>query len=129
MPSPIPVTTCGKNLDHMIMMCGLADSTSEEEPIASRKSKHKKKTKTKTKSVTMNYLSPNEDIAGMPNANYTIKLKKKQLSTNNQSVSKNTSFDNVAGSADHATTTHGTNLNDNGIATALSTTVASTADH
>ena len=38
------------------------------------------------------------------------------------------SLDDVAGAADHAATTHGTILKDNGIATALSTTVASTAD-
>jgi hypothetical protein len=103
----------------MIKMCGLADSASDEEPIASRKSKRKKKTNTKTKSVTMNNLLPNKDIAGMPNANSTIKLKKKKSSKNDQSVSKNTSLDNVAGGADHAATTHGTILNDNGIATAL----------
>ncbi len=65
----------------------------------------------------MNNLSPNKDIAGTPNA-----------STNNQSVSKKTSLDNVARNADLSATTDGTILNDNGIATALSTTVASTAD-
>jgi hypothetical protein len=56
----------------------------------------RKKTKTKTKSVTMINLPPNKDIAGMPNA-----------STNNQSVSKNKSLDNVAGGADLSATTHG----------------------
>jgi hypothetical protein len=53
------------------------------------------------------------DIAGTPNA-----------LTNNQSVSKNTSLDNVGGGADLSATTDGTILNNNGIATALSTTVA-----
>jgi hypothetical protein len=65
-------------------MCGLADSTRDEEPIALRKSKRKKNKKTKIKSVTINNLPPNEDIAGMPNA-----------LANNESVSKNTSLDNV----------------------------------
>jgi hypothetical protein len=55
-------------------------------------------------------------------------LKKKKIIDNNQSVSKNMSLDNVAGSANHAATTHSTILNNNGIATTLSTTVASTAD-
>jgi hypothetical protein len=73
--------------------------------------------KMKNKSVNINNLPPNKDIAGMPNA-----------STNNQNVSKNTSLDNVGGGADLSATTHGTNLNNNGIYTALYTTVASTAD-
>ncbi len=38
------------------------------------------------------------------------------------------SLDNVVGTAAHAATTHGTILEDNGIANALSTTVASTGD-
>jgi hypothetical protein len=98
-------------------MRGLADSTSDKEPVALRKSKHKKINKTKTKSVTINDLPPNKDIAGTPNA-----------STNNQSVSKKASLDNVGGSADLSATTHGTILNDNSIVTALSTTVASTTN-
>jgi hypothetical protein len=74
----------------------------------------RKKNKTKTKSVVINNLPPNEDITGTPNA-----------SMNNQSVTKNMSLDNVGGGADLSATTHGTILNNNGIATALSTTVAS----
>ena len=66
----------------------------------------------KIKSVTINNLPPNEDIAGTPNA-----------SINNQGASKNT-LDNVGGGADLSATTHGTNLNNNGIANTLSTTVA-----
>jgi hypothetical protein len=68
----------------MIKMRGLADSTSDEEPIASRTSKRKKKTKTKTKSATMNDLPPNKDIEGMPNTISTIKSKKKKSSKNRQ---------------------------------------------
>jgi hypothetical protein len=49
-------------------------------------------------------------------------------STDNQSIFKNTSVDNVGGGADLSAITHGTNLNNNGIATTLSTTVASTAN-
>jgi hypothetical protein len=40
---------------------------------------------------------------------------------------KKTSVDNVGGGADMSTTTHGTNLNNNGIANVLPTTVAITA--
>jgi hypothetical protein len=115
MPSSIPTTTHGKNLDCMMKMHGLADSTIDEEPIASMKAKCNKKSK--TKSVTINNLPPNKDIAGTATA-----------LMNNQSVSKNTSVDNVGGSANVSATTHGTDLNNNGIANALSTTVASTAD-
>jgi hypothetical protein len=64
MPLPIPTTTRGKNLDCLIKMCGLGDSTSDEEPIASMKSKRKKKNNTKTKSVRINNLPLNKDIAG-----------------------------------------------------------------
>jgi hypothetical protein len=71
----------------------------------------------KTKSVTINNLPLNKDFAGMPNA-----------PTNNQNVSKNTSIDNVGGGVNLSATTHGTILNNNGIATALSTTAASTAN-
>jgi hypothetical protein len=53
-------------------MCGLADSTSDEETIALSKSKCNKSTNTKIKFVTMNNLPPNKDIAGTPNANSTI---------------------------------------------------------
>jgi hypothetical protein len=49
----------------------------------------------------MNNLPPNKDIAGTPNANSTIKSMKKKTSKNKQSVSKNTSLDNVAGAANH----------------------------
>ncbi len=49
-------------------------------------------------------------------------------SINNQSVSKNTSLDNVGGGANVFATTHGTNLNNNGITNAHSSTVTSTAD-
>jgi hypothetical protein len=46
MPLPIPTTTkSGKNLDRLIKMFGVPDSTSDEEHIASRKSKRKKKRK------------------------------------------------------------------------------------
>jgi hypothetical protein len=34
-----------KNLDHLIKMHGSADSTTDEQPIASMKAKHKKKKK------------------------------------------------------------------------------------
>ena len=68
MPLPIPIRTHGKNLDCLIKMRGLADSTSDEEHVASRKSKHKKKNKKKTKSVMINNLPTNKDIAGTPNA-------------------------------------------------------------
>jgi hypothetical protein len=71
----------------------------------------------KTKSVTINNLPLKEDIACTPTA-----------LTNNQSVSKNMSVDNVGGDANLSTTTHGTNLNNNGIATALSTTVPFSAN-
>jgi hypothetical protein len=117
MPLPLPIRTRGKNLDCLIKMHGLADSTSDEKPIALRKSKRKKKNKTKTESATINNLPPSKDLAGMPNA-LTI----------NQSVSKNWSIDNLGSSADLSATTHGNILNINGIATALSTTVASTAN-
>jgi hypothetical protein len=117
MPSPIPTTTRGKNLDRLIKMHGLANSTTDEEPIASMKANRKKKIKMKTKSVRINNLPPNKDITGTSTA-----------STNNQSVSKNTSVDNVGGIAHVSATTHGTNLNNNGIANALSITVASTSN-
>jgi hypothetical protein len=44
-PLPIPTrkTTCGKNIDHLIKMHRSTDSTSDEEPIASMKSKQKEK--------------------------------------------------------------------------------------
>jgi hypothetical protein len=58
-------------------MCGSTDSTTDEEPIASKKPKRKKKTKMKTKSVMINNLPLNEAITGMSTA-----------STNNQSASK-----------------------------------------
>jgi hypothetical protein len=77
MPLPICTTTCGKNLDCLIKMCGSTDSTTDEEPIASIKPKRKKKPNTKTKSVMINNLPPNKAIAGMSTA-----------STNNQSASK-----------------------------------------
>jgi hypothetical protein len=98
-------------------MHGLVDPTTDKEPIASMKAKCKKKNKTKTKSVTVNNLPPNKDITGTSTA-----------LTNNQSVSKNTSVDNVGGGADVSATTHGTNLNNNGITNALFTTFASTTD-
>jgi hypothetical protein len=65
----------------------------------------------------INNLPPNKDIAGTSTT-----------STNNQSVSKKMSEDNVGGGADLSAITHGTNLNNNGIANALSTTVCSRPD-
>jgi hypothetical protein len=117
MPLPIPTTTHSKNHDHFIKMVGLADSATDEEPIASMKAKRKKKIKKKTKSVAINNLPLKEAIAGTSTA-----------STNNQGVSKKTSVNNVGGNADVSTTTHGTNLNNNCFANALSTTVTITTD-
>jgi hypothetical protein len=77
MPLPICTTTRGKNIDRLIKICGLTDSKSDEEPIASMKPKRKKKTKMNTKSVKINNLPPNKVIAGTSTA-----------STNNQSASK-----------------------------------------
>jgi hypothetical protein len=58
-------------------MHGSTDSTSDEEPIASKKPKHTKKTKTNTKSVKINNFPPNKAIARTSTA-----------LTNNQSASK-----------------------------------------
>jgi hypothetical protein len=77
MPLPIRITTRGKNIDCLIKMRGLTDSTSDEESIVSMKPKRKKNTKAKTKSVTINNFPPNDAIAGTSTA-----------STNNQSASK-----------------------------------------
>jgi hypothetical protein len=77
MPPPsIRTTTCIKNIDRLIKMCGSTYFTSDEEPMASMKPKRKKKTKAKTKSATINNLPPKKSIVDMATA-----------STNNQSAS------------------------------------------
>jgi hypothetical protein len=71
-PSPIRTTTRGKNIDRLIKMRGLTDSTSDEEPIASMKPKRKKKTKMNLKSVKINNLPSNKAIAGTSTASTKI---------------------------------------------------------
>jgi hypothetical protein len=75
------------------------------------------KNKTKTKSETISKLPTNKANAGTSTA-----------LTNNQSVSKKTSVENFGGRANVSATTHGTNMKNNGIANAISTTVAITAN-
>jgi hypothetical protein len=93
MPLPIRTTTRGKNIDCLIKMRGLTDSTSDEELIASMKPKQKKKTKTKTKSVTINNLLPNKAITGTSTA---LTNKKSALKTSIAATTNATVLDDVA---------------------------------